>query len=69
MGLYVHCELPSKLGPVNDVEVFREREHRRCSLKIDLFFFQIFPLHELETKQILVCSVILKECKCKRIKK
>ena len=42
MGLYVHCELPSKLGPVNDVEVLREREHRRCSLKIDLFFFKFF---------------------------
>ena len=42
MGLYVPCELPSKLGPVNDVEVFREREHRRCSLKIDLFFFKFF---------------------------
>lgn len=50
MGLYVHCELPSKLGPVNDVEVFREREYRRCSLKIDLFFFSNFSFTRIGNK-------------------
>ena len=45
MGLYVHCELPSKLGPVNDVEVFRE-----SSLKIDLFFFSNFYFTRIGNK-------------------